>query len=79
MQILVNEDSNENYNSVEYYLFYKYESSSRWFFIHRYDNIDAARKGIENHKVTYAKKYGPDKKIVHRIMQLTKDVKFIYE
>lgn len=78
MQILVNEDADKDYNVVEYYLFYKHESSPHWFFIHRYDHLDSAKKGIENHKVKYINKYG-GRKISYRIMELAKDIKFIYE
>lgn len=79
MQILVNEDANKDYNIIEYYLFFKHESSPHWFFIHRYDCFDNAKKGIEKHKVKYINKYGNENKVTYRIMKLTKDIKFIYE
>lgn len=79
MQIYLDEDFANDYSNIDYYLYYKYEATTHWLFIHRYDSIEAARKGIENHKVAHTKKHGSDKKITYRIMQLTKDIKFIYK
>lgn len=37
------------------------------------------RKALKKHKVKYINKYGSEKKVTYRIMELTKDIKFIYE